>query len=115
MPPHNRLRHFKSNSEKVGRYKTALGLLLDSGVQDVLLELGSPVDVDPTHPQSMQMNAFANQQRIGYLAAVDNIFNLLDIGEDYREQIDRDYGSKDRLVDQGFITEAEKKELDADE
>lgn len=112
-----KLQQFKNNPEKISKYNEAVNLLRQVGFDTLLFELASPIPVAPNDPQAMQMNAFANQQRIGYYQAINDFFNITEVTLDdmANANIVKDYGARDKLVEDGRITQQEREELDKDD
>lgn len=100
---YNRLTHFINNKEKLSRYRLAVGILYELGVDQLLADMGAPVDVDTDHPNITIINALQNQKAIGYKNCIDNLFNLdsTEIPEEEKKQ--PDYGAIDAMVKEGRI------------
>lgn len=99
----NRLEHFKKNSEKVKRYRSALAVLYDLGIDQMLLELGHSYEADEN--DKVNTSALLYQRILGFRDCLRALFTLEDI-EIPKEQLGSpDYGAVERMVKEGLLKE----------
>lgn len=99
----NRLLNFQNNANKLSRYRLALSILYDLGVDQLLLELGTPKDVVEDHPNVALVNALQNQRALGYRECIAQLFSLDNFAIPEGDRIDPDYGAIEKLVRDGKI------------
>lgn len=101
---YNRLVHFQKNSTKLSRYRLALSILYDLGIDQLLAEMGTPKDVIEDHPNIALVNALQNQRALGYKECIQNLFSLDTTTIPEEERAQADYGALDKMVSEGRIS-----------
>jgi len=101
---YNRLVHFQKNSTKLSRYRFALSILYDLGVDQLLADMGTAKDVVDDHPNIALVNALQNQRAIGYRECIQNLFSLDTTAIPEEEAAQADYGAIDKMVREGRIS-----------
>ncbi len=107
----NRLTQFQKDTEKIKQYRHALAILYRLGIDQILSELGSAVDVPDDHPNIEFANAMYNQQAVGFRKCLATLFTLDETEIPQEERVNPDYGAAERMVAQGLINEDEAEEL----
>lgn len=100
---YNRLVNFQKNNNKLSRYRTALAILYDLGVDQLLADIGVPNDVPEDHPNIALVNALQNQRAIGFRHCIDMLFSLDTQSIPETERVQPDYGAIDNMVKEGRI------------
>ena len=96
------LTEFQNDPERKALYRQAIELLERARIREVLMDAGgAPILLPAKDPQALQMYAIAHAQRIGYYAAIDELYNLEGVANDSNAG-ERDYGARDALLQQGF-------------
>lgn len=100
---YNRLVHFQKNNNKLSRYRLALSILYELGIDQLLLDLGTSKGVEESQPNAMEINALQNQRALGFRECIDALFSLdtQNIPEENRAQ--PDYGAVDAMIKEGRI------------
>lgn len=108
---HNRLARFKESKEAKDKYRNALALLVEVGVDQVLLELSAQTFTDAGHPQGVQMAAAKHYESLGYQKCIADLLSLDKLVEQESAPVSADYGATQRMLDRGEITEEQALEL----
>lgn len=101
----NRLEHFKKNSEKVKRYRSALAVLYDLGIDQMLLELSHDVEADIYSTDKLTTSALNYQRVLGFKDCLRSLFTLEDIEIPPEQLGSPDYGAVERMVKEGLLKE----------
>lgn len=104
---YNRLVHFQKNNTKLSRYRLALSILYDLGIDQLLADIGAPKDVVEDHPNIALVNALQNQRALGYRECINNLFSLDTTSIPEEESTPADYGALDKMVSEGRISAAD--------
>lgn len=104
----NRLVSFQNSAEKLSRYRTALAILYELGVDQLLIEQSYPHTVPDGHPNIIEANALANRQMLGFRECIDALFTLDKIDIPDAEKVQPDYGAIDRLIEKGLVRPEDK-------
>lgn len=108
---YNRLVHFQNDAKKLSRYRMALSIFYELGVDQLLAEMGAPKDVEESNPNIALINALQNQRQLGYKECIHNLFTLDSINIPETEKTQPDYGAIDRMVEEGRIRPEEAAEF----
>lgn len=103
----DRVQELKDNKDRLNRYRRAITELRQLGIEEILLELSLPGDIDVKHPRGTELAAAACHVSIGYRKCVSDLFRL-DLLESYSEYTPvADFGANEKLG----ITEETAKEM----
>lgn len=107
----SRLEDLRDNPERISKYREAITLLYEAGVDQVLLELSLGDHVDGYDAQGLQASAFLHHQGLGYQKCMGDLFDLLSIVDGKERPPVADFGAADRLESQGMIDAEQKEQL----
>lgn len=109
----SRLETFRNSEGMRKAYRTAISTLLELGIDTLLLELAFNTEVLSSHPNVIEANALENQRRLGYVEAINTLFQLEEVTVSSRIiDVPRDYGARDALVAQGKVTTEEMEQFE---
>lgn len=109
----NRLERLRSNPEFLKRYEDAKRYLLEIGFDALMLELAFSVVAEDS-PDLIERNALTNQRRLGFVEAVEVLFNLEGAALGVPKRLESTYSAIENLRNSGKITEEEYHELEKD-
>lgn len=100
---YNRLLNFQQNSSKLSRYRIALSILYDLGIDQLLIEMGAPLGVDDDHTNIVLLHALQNQRALGYRECIERLFSLDTLAIPTETTVAPDYGAIDVMIKDGLI------------
>lgn len=107
----NRLEHFQKSPEKVSKYRAALAVLYQLGIDQMLADLSLAKDTIAENVSLLEANALQNQRTIGYKECIEDLFSLDKdiIPEEFKGS--PDYGAVEKMIAEGRINAEDADEL----
>ena len=107
---YSRIVHFQQNPASVKRFRLAISILYQLGVDNLLIQIGSAnepnIGVDPLVGHALQ-----NARAVGFRECVQTLFSLAEAPVPEGAVIAPDYGALDKLLADGKITQEDYDDL----
>lgn len=92
-----RLDVFKESSERVARYRQAMRLLKEAGIEEILLELSQPEHIPTAHPSAGNAAIAALYDSIGYRRCLEELFSLDELVARKQIPLVMDFGASEKM------------------
>ena len=101
----NRVEHFQKDSGKVKRYRVALSILYELGIDQMLLDLVHKEEINLDDTERLEKSALLFQKLLGYKECLTALFTLdeFEIPKDLLGS--PDYGAREKMIASGLRSE----------
>lgn len=100
----NRLQNFQKDNTKLSRYRVALAILHDLGIDYLLADLGSVEEIAPDQlSNALVASALQHQRALGFRKCIEMLFTLDRVEIPKTDKVLPDYGALEKMIEDGRI------------